>query len=91
MIIILIHNTHGDMKVLFHYHSMGPWRSQMAPGGSFTPPLSLPPPLKRLQPELQSTQSLPSSLIGAADRGVKGRDPRGSAARSPAITSCLSG
>lgn len=83
MIIFQIHNTHGDIKVLFHYHSMGPWRCQMAPGGSSPHPLSIPPSFKRLQPELQSTQSRPSSLIGAADRGVKGRDPRGSAARSP--------
>lgn len=39
--------------------------------------------LKRLKLELQSTQSLPSALIGAAGRGVKGRDPQGSAAHSP--------
>lgn len=30
-----------------------------------------------LQRELQSTQSLPSSLIGAGDCGVKGLDPQG--------------
>lgn len=102
MIIIQTYNTCGDMAVLFHYHSMGPWRSQTAPGGSILCVSPHPHPatttISSLLPFLLNAStgvtihSITSFLFDRSRRlrGERAGPPGGQLLAHTDITSCLS-